>query len=102
MVWDGQFEPFGQEHGIAGSITAQLRFPGQYYDPETQLSQNWHREYDPTLGRYVESDPVGLMGGINTYVYVTANPIVGTDPSGEAGPIGVVAGARIELGPKPS
>jgi len=42
-----------------------LRFPGQYYDAETGLNQNWNRDYDPLTGKYVESDPIGLQGRIN-------------------------------------
>ena len=82
VVWDGQFEPFGQEHSIAGSITAQLMFPGQYYDPETGISQNWHREYDPGLGRYLSPDPVGLDGGVGLYIYVGDAPVSFGDPMG--------------------
>lgn len=58
------YDPFGNPAGMSGSTTMLLGFPGQYWDNETQLSQNWYRDYDPTIGRYIESDPVGLAGGI--------------------------------------
>jgi len=74
-------DPFGNvvpQKGRHGSyirnVQNNLRFPGQYYDQETGLHQNWHRDYDPKLGRYVETDPIGLKGGTNTYVYVLNNP----------------------------
>ena len=59
-----------------------LRFPGQYYDRETRLHYNYHRDYDPQIGRYVQSDPVGLKGGINTFVYVEGNPLLYVDALG--------------------
>ena len=44
-----------------------LRYPGQYYMAETGLNQNWNRDYDPVTGKYIESDPIRLRGGVNTY-----------------------------------
>jgi RHS repeat-associated protein len=69
--------PFG-----AGTFVFDQRFPGQVFDAETGLMQNWNREYNPRIGRYIESDPVGLIGGINTYAYTYSNPLSYVDPSG--------------------
>lgn len=65
-----------------GTFTFPLRFPGQYYDQETGLSQNFHREYWAGGGRYTQFDPIGLAGGINGYLYVKGNPLKFIDPEG--------------------
>ena len=56
--------------------------PGQYYLSESALNYNMARDYDPQTGRYLESDLVGLRGGINTYSYVANRPLQATDPFG--------------------
>jgi RHS repeat-associated protein len=66
----------------APGFTHRLRFPGQIYDIESNLHSNGHRDYDPRLGRYVESDPIGLEGGINTYAYAGNDPVNAIDPLG--------------------
>jgi RHS repeat-associated protein len=58
------------------------RFPGQYYDAETGLHQNYFRDYEASIGRYVQRDPIGLDGGINVFGYVGAGPIGGIDVYG--------------------
>ncbi len=66
-----------------GVFTYNLRFPGQLYDPQTQLSYNYYRDYDPRTGRYIESDPIGLDAGqMSTYTYVDGKPLLYTDEEG--------------------
>ena len=83
-VWEGEFLPFGEPMSITGTVTNNLRFPGQYYDQETGLHQNWHREYKAEIGRYIEKDPIGLDGGINLLAYVDNDPMNFADPTGLA------------------
>jgi RHS repeat-associated protein len=81
VVWRAQNFAFTQNVTTAG-ITLNLGFPGQYYDAETGLWNNGFRDYSSVLGRYVESDPVGSVGGDNTYIYVLNNPLSNIDPLG--------------------
>ncbi len=86
-VWRADYLPFGEVAlDATNRITSNLRFPGQYFDEETGLHYNYFRDYDPTLGRYIESDPIGLNGGFNTFAYVDGNPVIYSDPPG-TGPI---------------
>ena len=82
IAWDGVFAPFGETHAVTGTLAQNLRFPGQYADSESGLSYNWRRYYDPATGRYLQSDPIGLAGGINSYAYVENNPLTNIDPEG--------------------
>ncbi|MEQ8532978.1 MAG: RHS repeat-associated core domain-containing protein [Imperialibacter sp.] len=79
IVWDVDRKPFGEVSYRINLATNNLRFPGQYADEETGLHYNYFRDYDPGTGRYIQSDPIGLNGGINTYVYVGGNPLMEID-----------------------
>jgi len=74
--------PWTAPSNWADSIEMNLRLPGQIYLAELGLNYNYFRDYDPDIGRYLQSDPIGLAGGINTYVYANNNPLRYVDPSG--------------------
>lgn len=81
VVWRWDSDAFGlgeadlDPDSDTNEVDIRLRFPGQYFDEETGLHYNYFRDYDPITGRYVESDPIGLHGGVNTYAYALQNPI---------------------------
>ena len=81
LVWRWDGTAFGTGAAI-GAPAVQLRFPGQYFDQETGLLQNWQRTYDPASGRYISSDPIGLHGGANTFDYANASPLAKSDVTG--------------------
>jgi len=88
--WSNKSEAFGDQapandpdgDGVAFDLA--LRFPGQQATAASGLLYNYQREYDPVVGRYSQSDPIGLQGGISTYGYVEGDPLLGVDPHGLA------------------
>jgi RHS repeat-associated protein len=82
LVWDAVLRPFGRIEQESFTFTQLLRFPGQYHDTEDKLFSNVFRDYDPDMGRYIESDPIGLAGGISSYGYADGNPLSHSDPRG--------------------
>ena len=109
--WDN-LEPFGtnadnENPGGLGTFVFNLRYPGQYFDTESTTHYNYYRDYNPGVGRYVESDPIGLRGGLNTYAYAGGSPLWRIDLWGLWSPgghdafyfntfVGVLSSAEIE------
>jgi RHS repeat-associated protein len=88
VVWSAGYETFGAAVVTAAPTAAQdavqidLRFAGQILDAETGTHHNHFRDYDPRIGRYMQSDPLGITAGPNTYAYVNSDPLSGIDPFG--------------------
>lgn len=87
LRWTWNPDPYGngapnQNPQSVGAFTFNLRFPGQYFDAETGNHYNYFRDYDPKTGRYLQSDPIGLGGGVNTFSYVGHNPLAYRDSLG--------------------
>lgn len=93
ISWNAVRDAFGATAVLPGNrISMPLRLPGQYFDPERGEHYNLLRDYQPTTGRYLQTDPIGLAGGINQYGYAYANPLSYSDPTGEV-PLVAVAWA---------
>ncbi|MBO6563451.1 MAG: RHS repeat protein [Pseudomonadales bacterium] len=94
VVWQAQYSSFGS---ISETVTLQenpLRFAGQYHDKETDTHYNYFRDFDPSIGRYIQADRIGLGGGLNRYSYGYQNPIKYNDPTGRVVPAAAIAYAR--------
>ena len=82
-VWDVIYTPWGSLHSATGARplgsplegqTLNTRFPGQWFQLESALHYNWHRHYDPSLGRYTQPDPLGFVDGPSVYAYAGNSP----------------------------
>jgi RHS repeat-associated protein len=74
VVWSAVYSPFGGAYTITGSETLNARFPGQWFQLEAGLHYNWHRHYDPSLGRYTQPDPLGFVDGPSVFAYARSAP----------------------------
>jgi RHS repeat-associated protein len=89
-IWSATYQPFGGVHVSTGTLPT-ARFPGQWFQSESGLHQNWMRDYDPTTGRYLQADPLGLVDGASVYGYAGQSPMMNMDPTGECfGPAAVL------------
>ena len=94
-VWSATYLPFGGVHVSTGNLPS-ARFPGQWFQSESGLHQNWMRDYDPTTGRYLQADPLGLIDGASVYGYAGQSPMMNADPTGECfGPLIALAPACV-------
>jgi RHS repeat-associated protein len=82
IAWDANYLPFGETASVQGTVTQNLRLPGQHFDSESGWNHNGFRDYVQSWGRYLEVDPIGLIGDLEIYRYANANPERFTDPSG--------------------
>jgi len=85
--WRWDSDPFGttlpnENPSSLGVFVYSLRFPGQQYDAVVGLNYNYYRDYDPAIGKYVESDLIGIEDDLNTYAYAHSRPLLETDPFG--------------------
>jgi len=86
--WSSKSEVFGNQvpnvaaDGDGVGFELALRFPGQQATDASGMFYNYQRDYDPAVGRYSQSDPIGLAGDISTYGYVSGDPLSKSDPSG--------------------
>ena len=95
-VWTAAYLPFGGVRVSTGTPPT-ARFPGQWFQSETGLHQNWMRDYDPTTGRYMQADPLGLVDGASVYAYARQSPGRYVDPRGEFGILGAIIGGGSNL-----
>jgi RHS repeat-associated protein len=93
IAWQARYDPFGASVTVTASPVNNQRLPGQWFQLEDGLAYNWHRTYDPSLGRYTQPDPLGFVDGPSVYAYAGSNPLVGVDPTGQFLPLAILGGA---------
>jgi len=91
LMWEALWTPWGAPHTLSGPAMQDARFPGQWFQLESGVHYNWHRHYDPTIGRYTQPDPLGFVDGPSVYAYATGSPAMRVDRDGRQ----VAEGARI-------
>jgi RHS repeat-associated protein len=77
------YDPYGQQTVLSGNLMPSFGFTGHYQHQPSGLYFALYRVLDPTLGRWLNRDPLGETAGLNLYDYVNNNPTLATDPSGE-------------------
>ncbi|WP_426213700.1 RHS repeat-associated core domain-containing protein [Mesorhizobium abyssinicae] len=82
VVWRAKYLPYGEVYSITGPASLDYRLPGQWFQLESGLNYNWHRHYDPTTGRYLQPDPLGMPDGPSRWAYVQNSPLMGVDREG--------------------
>ncbi len=97
-VWQATWKPWGEIHQLSGTSTQNLRYPGQYFQIETGLHYNHHRNYDPITGRYTQPDPLRFVDGPSIYAYAGNSPYMYVDREGRAIFIPFLIGAAIGVG----
>ena len=102
-LWQASWKPWGEIQSLSGTQNLNQRFPGQYYQIETGLHYNWHRNYDPVTGRYTQPDPLRFVDGPSVYAYARNSPWMKTDREGLALADAIKIGGGLALvdGPVP-
>jgi RHS repeat-associated protein len=105
VVWLWNHDPFGNGDPT-GAFSYELRFPGQIFDQSTKLRYNYFRDYDPRTGRYIESDQIGLQGGIASSGFLPdIVPLASLAETGSLAPPSVLFGraclGALRLGARP-
>ncbi len=94
-VWSSEYTPSGAPHVLSGTVVMDARFPGQWFQLEAGLHYNWHRHYDPSLGRYTQPDPLGFVDGPSVFAYGKDAPLMFVDKDGRNALDGAIKGGRI-------